>query len=57
MTTRYVTVCSECLRASCWQGLFMCEKSANAGTIDLDIRYLEKRALEHPSYWDEPAAV
>lgn len=47
----YVAVCDECLRASCWQGIFMCEKSRGAGTMDLDVRYLQARALEHPDWW------
>lgn len=49
---RYVTVCDKCLRACCWQGEFMCDNAIGAGTFDLDIRYLQARALEHPSYWD-----
>jgi len=28
-----VTVCDKCLMASCWQGIFMCQESQNAGTV------------------------
>jgi hypothetical protein len=48
-----VTVCSECKQASCWYGLFMCDKAQSAGIILLPIRELRKLNLEHPSYWTE----
>lgn len=54
--TRYVTVCSECLRATCWQGMFMCDKAYGAGTFDLDVEYLKVRALENPCYWENDEA-
>ena len=46
-----VTVCDECLRASCWQGRFYCERYKSAGTMKMPRARLEKLALEHPSYW------
>ena len=54
---RYVTVCSECLRASCWHGVFMCDKSTNAGTMDLDRRYLHARPFESSDWWGDQVAV
>mgnify|MGYP006908191874 CR=1 FL=1 len=48
---KYATVCDQCLRASCWQGMFMCDEARTAGTMDLDVRYLAMKALESPSYW------
>lgn len=51
MNKETVTVCSECLMSSCWQGIFMCEKSKNAGTIEKNIEELEKLNLENSSYW------
>jgi hypothetical protein len=45
------TVCSECLRASCWQGIFMCDKARSAGTVQKTRRQLRKLALENPDYW------
>jgi hypothetical protein len=49
---RYVTVCDECLCASCWQGFFMCDKAYSAGTLDLDVEYLKARRLENPEWWE-----
>lgn len=46
-----VTVCSACKCASCWQGLFMCEKAGSAGTEELTVEELEKLDLEHPRFW------
>lgn len=46
-----VTVCSNCLRASCWQGIFMCDESRSAGTVEKDVQELTELNLEHPSYW------
>ena len=40
-----VTVCSECLQASCWQGVFMCDRSQTAGTIEKTIKELKKMNL------------
>lgn len=48
---RLITVCSECLRASCWHGEFMCEMSRNAGTVKKGERELDRLAIEHPSYY------
>ena len=47
-----VTVCDNCLQASCWQGEFMCEGSREAGTTDLPISELKKLGYEHPFYWE-----
>ena len=49
--TRLVTVCSACLRATCWQGEFYCEKYKEAGTKELPIAKLRKLNLENPSWW------
>lgn len=48
---KLVTVCSECLKASCWQGIFMCDNSRNAGTVQKTKAELRKLNREHPSYW------
>jgi len=47
-----ITVCSECKRASCWLGLFLCEKAHSASTIEVSIEQLQEWKLEHPDYWD-----
>ena len=46
-----VTVCSACLQASCWQGLFYCDEYKTAGTVEKTIEELTALNLEHPSYW------
>jgi hypothetical protein len=46
-----ITVCSECLQASCWQDWFMCEKSQSADTVQKTRRELKELNREHPSYW------
>ncbi len=28
-----VTVCDKCFQATCWQGIFMCQQSYEAGTV------------------------
>jgi len=45
-----ITVCDQCLRASCWQGIFMCDKAQQAGTVRERRKTLVKLKLEHPSY-------
>jgi plasmid maintenance system antidote protein VapI len=47
-----VTVCHKCYRASCWQGEFMCDEAAHAGTVDLPVGELRQRGLENPDWWD-----
>ncbi len=49
-----ITVCSSCLRASCWIGQLMCEKARDAGTKEMTVRELRRLNLEHPSYWESP---
>lgn len=57
-TTR-VVVCDKCLRACCWQGVFMCEAARGTGTVVKTVA--ELRALpddgnrEHPDYWESYA--
>jgi hypothetical protein len=50
-TMEKITVCDKCLRASCWQGLFMCDSSRLAGTVKKTVKELKEIDLEHPSYW------
>lgn len=47
-----ITVCDKCLQASCWQGIFMCYESENAGTVEKTTKELEELGLEHGSYWN-----
>ena len=53
MTEATITVCAECLRACCWQGLFMCDKARNADTTQKTRTELEELALEDPGFWTE----
>lgn len=46
-----ITVCSNCLRASCWQGEFYCEEYKTAGTVEKTISELYELGLEHESWW------
>lgn len=48
-----ITVCSDCLRASCWQGYFFCDTA-----LDPDSSIVQKKrselaelALEDSRYW------
>ena len=52
MQSETVTVCSNCLQASCWQGIFMCYESDKAGTVEKTREELKRLDLEHPSYWE-----
>ena len=56
MADKYrVVVCDHCLRASCWQGIFYCDKYKTAGTTEKTVAELRALKREHPSYWKETA--
>lgn len=46
-----VTVCDRCLQASCWQGVFMCDESREAGIVVKTVGELRKLNREHSDYW------
>ena len=48
---RQVTVCAECLKASCWHGEFMCDRSRSADITTRTVRELRKLNREHPSHY------
>lgn len=50
--TKTVTVCSECLCASCWKGELMCSESRDAGTVEKTVEELEELGFESPHYWE-----
>ena len=53
MTTKStITVCAECLQASCWQGVFMCDRSRSAGVVQRTVEELRELGLENESYWE-----
>ena len=48
---RIITVCDKCFRACCWHGIFMCDDSQTAGTVEKTTTELKKLKVEHPSYY------
>lgn len=55
MERRKVTVCDKCFMASCWHGVFMCNESRYAGTVEKYADELDQLNLEHPSHYSEEA--
>lgn len=49
--TRMVTVCSECLKASCWHGEFLCERSRAANIVRRTVGQLRDLNREHPEQY------
>ncbi|TVM01733.1 MAG: hypothetical protein CV087_10470 [Candidatus Brocadia sp. WS118] len=52
VSSKTITVCDKCLQASCWQGIFMCDKADIAGTVEKTIDELKALNLENPCYWE-----
>jgi carbon storage regulator len=48
-----ITVCSKCLRASCWGGIYMCQEYLSASTAEMTIEQLRKLDLEDESWWNK----
>jgi hypothetical protein len=55
--TDKVVVCAECLQATCWYGLFMCEKSRWCDMKTMTVAELRKLGLEHESYWSDETLI
>lgn len=53
MSDYVVTVCSACRCASCWHGVFMCERSRGASTVDVPASVLATEDREHEFYFSE----
>lgn len=53
LSTKYVEVCSNCLRASCWYGIFMCDEAINAGTVVKTVDELHALGRENEEYWTD----
>ena len=47
-----ITVCSVCLRASCWHGYDLCVDARTASTVEKSVDDLQAMNHEHPSNWD-----
>jgi hypothetical protein len=51
---KVIEVCSECKRASCWYGMFMCEHSMEAGTELRTVKELRgMNTHESEDYWSD----
>lgn len=50
--SNYVTVCANCFKASCWQGIFMCDDAKYANVTECPKEKLVEMGLEHPEYWE-----
>ena len=46
-----IWVCDNCNRASCFQGVFVCEEYRSANTTQRPVKDLAKLGLEHSDYW------
>jgi hypothetical protein len=46
-----VTVCDACKTAACWLGVFMCDDSRGAGTVQVTVAELRELGEEHQDYW------
>lgn len=55
--TKRIMVCSECLRAACYYGEFMCDGAIGAGTVIKTVGELRPLDLEHPDYWGVKAMI
>lgn len=54
---KLIEVCSECKRASCWYGEFMCDGAKNASTIKMQISELRALDLESERFWSDEKLV
>ena len=50
---RVVTVCDECSRACCAQGLLMCDDAYVADIKEITVVEAAELDLEHFKYWDD----
>jgi len=48
---KLIPVCSACLKASCWLGVFLCENAKTADVVEKPVHELRELSLEHPNYW------
>lgn len=49
MREELITVCDQCLTATCWHGVFMCDKAVGAGLTQRKRSELLALNREHPS--------
>jgi len=48
---KLISVCSSCLKASCWQGYFYCDEYKNADVLQKTREELEGLNYEDSGYW------
>jgi len=46
-----ITVCAECLQASCWLAEFVCDEYRSANIVKLPVSRLRELNQEHPDWW------
>ena len=51
--TDLITVCDSCLRASCFQGIHVCQNWRSAGITQKTVKELRELNRESPEYWKE----
>jgi hypothetical protein len=49
-----IWVCTECLQASCWAGIFMCQESRTANIKKITKGEARKLKVEHEDYINLP---
>lgn len=49
---QYAWVCSNCLRAGCWAGIFYCEDAKSADLVVISRQQTKKLGLEHTDWFD-----
>jgi hypothetical protein len=54
---KIIEVCSECFRASCWHGEFMCDDSQSAGTVLKTVSELSSLGLENSHHYENEKLV
>lgn len=52
-----ITVCDACMRATCWQGEFYCDRYKSAGTVDITVKRARELNIENPTYWLKDESV
>ena len=53
LNKKKIKVCGNCLRACCYQGIFMCDNWQSANVIEKTIAELKQLNLENFCYWDD----
>ena len=49
-----IYICDKCLRAGCWQGLFVCHEAGGAGIYKATLAECQALDREHASFYRDP---